>query len=62
MLGNVERDNRCSTGDDAHRGAEDEPFPEIWEPKKEVEGTGELKALWWLGTHFRSAQEENSGG
>lgn len=30
----------------------------IWEPQREVEGTGELKIAWWLGTYPR---ERNPG-
>lgn len=43
MLNHIERNNRCSRKDDAQKGAEEEPLPEIW-GTKEVEGTGELKA------------------
>lgn len=50
--GDVKRNNRYSRRDDAHIGAEDEPPPEIWEPKEKVEGTGDLMAPWWLGAHF----------
>lgn len=46
MLGNVERNNRCSRRNDAQRGAQEEPFHEIWESKEEGEGTGELKTPW----------------
>ena len=53
IVGSVERNNRYSRRDDALRGAEEEPLPDIWKPNEEVEGTGELQTSWWLETHFR---------
>lgn len=37
-----------SKRNDAPKGAEEEPLPDIWKPKEEVEGPGELKTSWWL--------------
>lgn len=36
MLGSAERNNRYSRRDDVHIDAEEEPLPEMWEPKELV--------------------------
>ena len=42
IVGSVERNNRYSRRDDALRGAEEEPLPDIWKPK------------WRGGRHWRA--------
>lgn len=46
MSGHCER-NKIQPEGWCSLGAEEEALPEIWEPKEEVKGTGELKTPWW---------------